>query len=351
MYTGRPRFDIDGKRELSLAEGLVSLLVEERIDGMRRCEATFGNWGGVSGSPDYLYLDRDLLEFGKEFVVNAGDGDNAAAVFVGRIMGLEGRYPQTRPPEVVVLAEDRLQDLRMTRHTRSFEDETDAGIIEQIAREHGLTPDVDIDEVNHRRIAQVNMTDLAFARERARRVDADLWVEGTTLHAVSRSRHDQGEVELSYGRSLREFNVLADLAHQRTSVHASGWDARAKEAVGHEATSRAVSSELDGDTSGADVLSGTLGERAEQLVHTMPVDLSEAQAHAETEFRRRARRFVTGRGITEGDGRILVGTRIRIENLGGIFNGSFFVTHVRHTYTEEGFRTWFAVERPGIAST
>src|SRR5258705_8493580 len=41
-------------------------------------------------------------------------------LFEGRIMALEGQFPEGRQPQLVVLAEDRFQDLRMTRRTRTF---------------------------------------------------------------------------------------------------------------------------------------------------------------------------------------------------------------------------------------
>ena len=77
-----------------------------------------------------------------------------------------------------MLAEDRFQDLRMVRRSRTFEDVSDRDVIEQIAGEHGLTTDVDLDGPTYRVLAQVNQSDLAFLRERARAVDAELWLDG-----------------------------------------------------------------------------------------------------------------------------------------------------------------------------
>src|SRR5260370_28473293 len=52
---------------------------------------------------------------------------------------IEAEYPQGGGAQVLVLAEDLLQDLRMTRRTRSFEDMSDEDVIRQIAQEHSLT--------------------------------------------------------------------------------------------------------------------------------------------------------------------------------------------------------------------
>src|SRR5690606_31118178 len=97
-----------------------------------------------------------------------GAGEAAGTIFEGRITALEGRFAGSRPPELLVMAEDRLQDLRMTRRTRTFEQVSDADVIRQVAQAHGLQADVSVSGPTHRVVAQVNQSDLALARERAR---------------------------------------------------------------------------------------------------------------------------------------------------------------------------------------
>ena len=66
-------------------------------------------------------------------------------------------------------------------------------------------------------------------------------------------------------------------------------------------------------------------------------------------YRERARRFVSGTGLADGDPRIRVGTTVNLSSLGDLFNGKYAVVRVRHTYDETvGYRTEFDVERPGL---
>jgi len=67
----------------------------------------------------------------------------------------------------------------MTRRTRSFADASDADVMRTVAQDHSLTPDIDVSGPTHKVLTQVNQSDLAFLRERARAVDAEVWVEGT----------------------------------------------------------------------------------------------------------------------------------------------------------------------------
>lgn len=309
FYPARPTLSLDGREVPELREAVLSLVVEESTDGLYCCEASFGNWGSHHGKVDFLYFDRQVFDFGRGFSVKMGPGRTASTIFEGRITALEGRYPAQRPPELAVLAEDRLQDLRMTRRSRSFEDVNDQDVIEQIAAGYGLATDIDVDGPRYSVLTQVNQSDLAFLRERSRAIDAQLWIEENTLHVQARSRRNATELDLTYGKGLQEFQVTADLASQRSRLSISGWEIGGKESVDEQADEQAIQGELDGGESGSGLLMSGIGERAERIVHLAPLSSAEAQTLAKTHFRRMARRFVQGTAVAEGDSRLRVGAK------------------------------------------
>lgn len=349
FYPARPALRIDGRSDLGLAAGLLSLAVHEDTAGLYRCEATFGNWGSGNGSVNFLYFDRSVLDFGKSLAVEVGDGDARAQVFAGRITALEGRFPQQCPPEILVLAEDRFQDLRMVRKTRSFEDLGIADLVARVAGDHGLRHEVAVDGPTFALLTQVNQSDLAFLRECARRVDAELWLDGDILHLQARARRKTAEVRLVYGQRLREFAACADLAGQRSALVVSGWDVSAKDSIEQRADAACLGAELDGGVSGQRALEDSLGSRVERVVHEVPLDSSEARALAEGGYRHMARRFLTGHGLCEGDARLRVGTHLQLDGLGPLFSGRYYVTEVIHLFDQQlGYQTRFRVERPGL---
>jgi phage protein D len=349
LYAARPAIKLAGRERPELAAALTTLTVTETVEGLFALEATFGNWGSTQGEVGFLYFDRALFDFGVDIEVEMGAGEAEGPIFSGRVTALEGRFPSQRPPELLTLAEDRLQDLRMTRRTRSFEDAGIADVIAGIAADHGLDPRVDVDDVSYPALVQLNQSDLGFLRDLARAVGAELWLEGSALHVQARARRQGTEVPLVYGQTLREFAVSADLAHQRTSVSVSGWDVDGKTGIDEQATDTTVGSELASGLSGAALLREKLGERAERVVHHFPLTTREANAHAAAHFRRRARRFLHGRGVAEGDARIRVGARVTLSELGPMFNGAYYVSEARHTFDgRNGYRTLFTAERPGL---
>ncbi len=345
LKSSRPKINVGGQDSLTLEGGLLRLAIIEDTQGLYRCEATFGNWGSVNSTTDFLYFDRRLLDFGKAFKIKLGDD----TLFDGKIMALEANFPEGGSPEITVLAEDRFQDLRMTRRTRTFADVSDGDVIRQIASDYGLSPSVSVDGPTYKVLAQVNQSDLAFLRERARSIDAELWMEGNTLNAKSRANRNGGTLQMKHGNKLKEFCVIADLAQQRTSVTVSGWDVASKAELKHEAAASIISGELSGDASGVSILSSAFGNRKEALAHTVPLTSGEAQHEAEAFFKKCARRFVVGCGIAETDSRLRVGSFVDLQGIGAMFTGKYYLTEVKHLFdNSKGIRTEFTAERPGI---
>lgn len=345
----RPDILIDDEFQTALNDRVNALVIEETTEGLFRCEITAVNWGPVDGSGGYLYFKRDILDFGKTISVRMGSDETAATIFNGRIMALEARFPHTRAPEITILAEDRFQDLRMTRRTRAFEDVSDSDVFNLIASEHGLQADLDIDGPSYSILTQLNQSNLAFLRERARAIDAEIWLENSTLHAQMRNRRETGAITLTCRQRLLELSLCVDLSCQQSSYFVSGWDIGAKEAIEHEATDSVLGNEVNGGLTGSSVLQSALGKRSQSLVHTVPLSSAEAQAVAEAEFRQYARKFVSGWAISEGDGRLRVGTHVNLQGIGDLLNGEYYITHIRHVFDlKSGYRCKFRVERAEI---
>jgi uncharacterized protein len=345
LKASRPAVFVGGQEVPELNPELQNMIIAENTTGLYRCEARFGNWGSVNNKSDFLFFDRKILDFGKDFQIKLGTD----SLFQGKIMALEGNFGEGKSPEISVLAEDRFQDLRMNRRTRTFTDMSDSDVINQIATDHGLSPSVDLNGPTYKVLAQVNQSDLAFIRERARSVDAEVWMDGSTLNAKSHTSRNGADLKMSYGNELREFTVLADLAMQRTSVAVNGWDVSSKSALQYEATDSVISSELNGDTSGVSILQTALGARKEAIAHTVPLNNDEAQNEAEAFFKMSARRFVVGHGVATTKPTLRVGTKVELAELGPLFNGKYYVVGVKHIFdTAKGLRSEFRAERLGI---
>ena len=347
-----PIFKVEGEVRGDLARDLLRLQVEENTSGMKRLEARFIAQGPQSGEnvEQMLYLDGAVFDFGKSLDVSVGQTALARTIFRGIVSGIEVNFNEGIPPEVVIFAEDRLMDLRMTRRSKTYEDMSDADIAHAIAAEHGLASEVDAEGPVHQVVQQWNMSDLAFLRHRAALLQAEIWLLENKLYFQTRDKRTATEVELVQGNQLITVQARADLAHQRTSVKVSGYDAAAREGVTEEAGPEVVNVEISGGKTGPAVLQSAFGERVSYRVREVPLVSGEASAWARAEMLRRSRGFVVVSGITNGTPDLVVGSRLTLSRMGRPFEGSgYYTTSVCHTYDAlNGHRTRFTAERATI---
>src|SRR5690606_17134579 len=120
-------------------------------------------------------------------------------VFDGYVSGLELTFAEGAEPEVLVFAEDRLMTLRMTRRMRTWENVSDADLASAIAAEHGLGAQADARGPVYDVVQQWNVSDLAFLRERARLVQAEVWLHDDTLHFRQREHREATALTLVRG--------------------------------------------------------------------------------------------------------------------------------------------------------
>ncbi|MFT3858284.1 MAG: contractile injection system protein, VgrG/Pvc8 family [Aquabacterium sp.] len=348
----RPEFKVDQQVQPDLTRDLVLMQVEEDIDGMKRLHAVLTAIGPRDGQANEQlhWLDGAVLDFGKEVIVNMGAEAARGEVFKGRVSALELSMDQGRAPEVTLMAEDKLMDLRMTRRFKTYENVSDADLVQQIASQHGLQGQADVDGPTHASIQQWNQSDLAFLRERARRMGADVWLDGNTLHMATRDQRQGQQITLIQGNSLISVRLRADLAQQRSEVHVGGWDDAQAESIDEQAAASEVAAEAQGQTHGVTVLQRAFGDRVSHRVREVPLKGDEARAWAKASMLARARRFITAHGVADGLSQIQVGALLRLERVSPAFEGDgYYVTRVRHQYDlTNGYRTHFEAERAWI---
>lgn len=352
LYSSTPKLVVGGQELLAATRDLLSLSIDEDILGMSSLEARFINVPRDGRSTTYPYLDRATFDFGTEIVVSLGPANDETELFRGRISALNAGFSEAEATTFSLCAEDRLQDFRLTRRTRTFSDVTAADIARSLAGDHGLTPSIDLDGPTRRVVNQLNLSDLAFLRELARADGAEVWLEGNDLHLQRRSDRDVGIVTLTYGASLSAFHVRADLSHQVTDLAVTGWSVADKDVIDEAADSGELGSELGpGDSCGSDVLAQALMDRHERVVVAHALTTDDARARARAQYLERARRFVTGTGVTDGSPGLRVGTRVTIDRIGDLFSGDYRVVRTSHRFDlVRGYQTEFDVERVGIGA-
>lgn len=344
-----PIFKVGGEVKGELARDLSRLEIAEDTCGLKTLQARFLAQGPrpETAEESMLYLDGKIFDFGKPVEVSVGPSGAERLLFEGALTAIEADFGEARAPEVQVFAEDRLMDLRMTRRSKTYKQVSDADLARQIGDEHGLTVEAEADGPTYDVVQQWNQSDLAFLRERARLLQAEVWISGKTLHFKDRAHRAGTSVNLVQGRDLLDLQIRADLAHQRTKVQVSGFDAKSRERIAEEAGDDVLRAEAPNGRTGPATLEKAFGERISARVREVPLAGAEARDWARAEMLRRGRAFVTASAITDGSSDLVVGTRVSFERVGQPFSGDgYYVTRVCHTYDlHHGYRTRFEAER------
>jgi len=352
LVSTSPVFHVEGELHGELARDLLRLEVEEGTSGMKKLQARFIAQGPVAGSTAeaLLYLDGSVLDFGKSLSVSIGATAEERTIFQGKVTAMEVNFDEGIPPEVVIFAEDQLMDLRMTRRMKTYENVSDSDIARAIASEHGLTAEVDAKGPTYREVQQWNISDLAFLRQRAALIQAEIWLVERKLFFQTRDKRSGTSITLVQGNTLMSAEARADLSHQRTKVVVSGYDASIRDSISEDSEANVVEAEIDGGLTGGKILQRAFGERVSYRVRQAPLISNEATAWARAEMLRRARAFVTVRGVTSGTPDMVVGSHLTLERMGRPFEGSgYYATQVCHTYDSiNGHRTRFIAERATI---
>jgi phage protein D len=344
VYSAIPTVKIDGQENQKVTAQLLSIEMREEEGGMSALEMRLSNFGSFSsGLADLVFEDGAIAKLGAAIVIYAGDASSPTEIFRGKITALEGCFPQSGPPDLIVLAEDSLQSARMARRTKNWESAMLAQIAQQVANGLGLTPVVSGLDISIGTQLQFNESDLHFLRRLLARYDADVQVVGAELHAAPRSQAQRNSIEIDLNSQLKEVRVIADLSHQVTQITATGWDYKQGQRI--NVTSQASSFGPGSGKTGKDWLRQALSARSENLGQFANLNAQEAQSLVDAEFAQRMRTFVVAHGISEGNPNLRVGTYLKLNGLGPRFSNTYYITStVHHFDTQDGYETRFSAE-------
>jgi len=347
IYIARPVIEVDNQINDMVQNLLVSMDLAETDEGMSSLELIFFNSATVEGRGNDLafeYGDNTLLSLGKSVKVWVGDQNDPQEVFQGKITALEMQMGEGAQPKLMALAEDGLQKARLTRRTRLYDAGTVADIVRAIGSDLGMQVDVSGMEQNIDEQMQLNESDLAFLRRLLDRFDGELNVVGEVLTVAPRAEIRRSEVTLEMGSQLQRIRIMADLAHQVSTITFAGFDVAAGEQI-NVASDDSVDLGPGQGRTGAEILQESFGRRSEHLAHVGAGDDIEAQALVNAGFSKRVRKFVTAEGVTVGNPAVRVGTHLRLTGVGPRFENTYFVTTARHQYDlNNGYRTIFHAE-------
>jgi len=289
------------------------------------------------------YIDGTLLEVGKEVKISVEPAGQTAKteLFKGEITAIETEFPADGIAAMLIRGYDCSHKLHRGKNNNTFLNQKDSDIVSKIASDCGLQSDVDSTSHTHEHVIQNNQTHMEFIQERARRNGYFTYVQDNKLYfkkpgSVGANRT---QPELKWGDNLREFHTRLTTAEQVNKGVVHAWDDGSKQAIKENVASPSaeLKAEINLSKWGGDAAKAAFNVEAEEVVNNRPVATpDEAKAMAQSTIDERFSAFLQAEGTCEGNPEVRPGQKVKIQNVGSKFSGSYLITRSVHRYDRDG---------------
>lgn len=359
-----------------LSPNVSSLLVEEDQHNPDMLTVNMGD-------PHKVF--SHAFQEGMEVEVDLGTVDDHSIMFRGRIYSVDGDFPQAGVPRLTIRAYDNSMKMGLRERNRTWQDKTLSDIVRGIATEHGFVR-TQISVLGDPRfegngLRQQDETDLAFLRRLAEDYGCEMFVSaddaGDKLHFVSQHTimTEEPPITLYHGRrdvthhllSFQPSSNVNDIRLPRVFVGMNFKDGTPTEPT--EARDEQVAETEDRffDANLADFAQNN-PVRARQLralITAAPTVQKKLREELGSANREVVRGFTTAEmlaeraknqfstsiegmrasGRTHGTKNMHAQSSVGIEDVGGRFSGTWYLSQVRHVLNRQGYFTEFQCQR------
>jgi phage protein D len=324
-------------------------------------EVTINNWDAQNLA--FKYSDDYLFDPGTEVELWMGYRDSKLQLMItGEIVELRPSFPSAGQPTLVIHGLDLLHRLRKEQRNKAWVEKTDTEIARQIASDLGITlaplsPDLLAQEPRNNYLMQDNAYDIIFLLGRARRIGYDLRVlesgtdgsvAGRQLYFAPTTAVKRPTYELTWGKSLVEFQPSLSTANQVGQVVVRGWDPVNKKLFEHTATLDDLATRGLGPQGRNQTLYRSFADRKEVVATKIVASKREAEQLAIETLQLIAKGLVTGTATVVGLPDLRTGSVVRISGIGQRFDGRYCVTDSTHTISDAGYLTRFGFRREEV---
>lgn len=333
---------LDGSRiPVDLESSVLKIITYDRVDlpGSFEIYLSDSDKGIINGSDFVL---------GSEIKITMGYKDDVSIVFTGEITALNSQIRRNADNILIVKGYNSLLRLNRGKVTKAFLEMNDVDILTEIAGASGLGTDIEAIGTDRLFSTQYNETNMDYLLKMAKKYDCRIWVEEGTLMFKKVLIGDSADIILETGKTLLDFYPVLDTSNLLTGVEVRAWDNEAGEFILGTALAGDITNIIGGSITGNSLVDENFGPRIEQITDTTVLDASSADAMALDILTQNSMNFIKGTGSCEGDYNLFPGSMIELKEVGGPFEGKYYVVGVRHIFNSStGYTTSFEVVRNG----
>jgi Rhs element Vgr protein len=282
---------------------------------------------GDPASGNFPLSGGTLFVPGKEIEIQAGYHSREQTVFKGIVVRHSIRARQGSGSSLVVECRDKAVKLTIGRKNACFRDKKDSDVFDDIIGTYSLPSDLGVTDVTHKELVQFGSTDWDFIVGRAEANGMMVFVCDGKIKIDKPQFSGNPVLSLRYGASLLEFDGEIDSRTQYSAVASRSWDYSKQEMVEESGSAFGIRTPGNLTSSG---LANVVGLSNYTLQHAGSVDAGELKAWADAQALRSGIAKVQGRAKFTGFAGINPGDLIEFAGLGDRFNGTAWVSGVRH---------------------
>jgi len=347
---------IDGKEVTDLYDSLISL--EAELDD--ELAALFRLQIAIELRPDgsWTFLDDERFQIWKPVTISAGLSDSTEELISGYITHLLPSFdPDLSECRLEVWGMDGSVLMDREEKLKDWPNKKDSDIADEIFSTYGLSPDVEDTLVVHDEAVSTIMqreSDIRFLRRLALRNGFECYVEGTSgyFRPPQLAEDPQPVLAAQFGDETNLITFALKVNGLRPAQVRLAQIDRATKGILDVSVETGQRPAL-----GANDAAGLLGLGIKPATVVLGGSVATGEVEMTTlcqSIYDRGEWFVTGEGeIAANDyGYVLRPRRtVTIKGIGETYSGVYYVNHVTHVFSQEGYRQRFWVKRNALMPT
>jgi phage protein D/phage baseplate assembly protein gpV len=325
-----------------LPKEFVVMKIHVKSDVNKISKASVSILGG--NSYESIFPESENIDFepGKEITISIGYAEKNTLVFSGiivkhRLSISEGYLNHASRSVVVLEAADKAIKMTLEKKSDLYENKKDSDIITTLVSEAGLTKNIDATTLEHDFLSRYNCCDWEFILSRASANGMVVFNSQNSITVEVPKVSGTELVTVIYGKDAYSFHADLDSVKQLQQVETAAYDVYEEEGVSQSGLEPA---DLDqpGTIDGKKLGKVTAPEKLVWNI-SAPLQTKELKSLADAALvlsrLKRIKGEVSFRGMTD----LALGSLIKLDGFGNLFNGLAYVTGVEHRVENGEFVT------------
>ena len=311
---------------------------------------------GDMPNKDFPVSNSDAFTPGNDIEIKAGYDKSEETIFKGIVVRHGIKISGQNNSKLVIDCRDKAVAMTIGRHNANYIDSKDSDIITSIISKYGqLNKEVEATATAHKELVQYYCSDWDFILSRAEINGLLICIDEAKLTVKSPQTSATAELAISYGDDILEFQADIDARSQFSNVNAVSWNPDTLAVVEEKAGPASLNTQ--GDLSSTD-LAAVVGLKSLRLQSSGQLDQSALKDWANAQQIKAGLARIRGHVKFQGSAKARAGSLIELTGVGKRFNGSIFVSSVKHHISQGNWVTevdfglppeWFAEQRDLVA--